>query len=105
MQLNGNPEFRSITPNEYVPGGTLIWSERNSHNGNDHIVEGPFIIHEGWGPIWFGSANGNKRDTTQRVELIDPDGGAVQHVTWGSFLFATFYVINEEESCTDAETK
>lgn len=104
MQLNNNPNFRSITPNEYVPGGTLVWTERSSH-GNEPIVEGPFIIHEGWGPIWFGSANGNKRDTSQRVELIDPNGGDIEHVTWGSFLFTSFYVINEEESCIDVEIK
>lgn len=94
MQLNNNPDFRSITPNEYVPGGTLVWTERNTHN-NGLIIEGPFIIHEGWGPIWFGSANANKRETTQRVELIDTDGGDVQYVTWGSFLFTSFYILKE----------
>ena len=104
MQLNNNPNFRSITPNEFVEEGTLVWIERNSHSG-DVVEEGPHFIENGWGPIWFGSPNGNKRDTTDKVKLVSTITGLVEDVTWGSFLFTTYYVMNEEKSCIDVETK
>lgn len=104
MQLNNNPDFRSISPNEFVEGGTLVWSERSSHN-NEPIIEGPHVILEGWGPIWFGSPNGNKRNSDNRVRLVSTVTGAVEDVTWGSFLFTTYYVMNEEKLCIDVATK
>ena len=104
MNLRDNPDFRSITPNEFIEEGTLVWKERNRHN-NDPIVEGPSVIQEGWGPIWFGSPNGNKRDSNNKVKLVSTITGLVEDVTWGSFLFTTYYVMNEERLCTDAETK
>ena len=104
MKLAGNKDFRCITPNEFVPEGTLVWSERNTHN-NESIVEGPYVIEEGWGPIWFGSPNGNKREAKDRVRLVSTITGDVEDVTWGSFLFTTYYVMNEERLCTDAEIK
>ena len=104
MNLRDNKDFRSITPNEFVPEGTLVWLERSQHN-NDSIVEGPFVIEEGWGPIWFGSPNGNKRDSNNRVKLVSTITGLVEDVTWGSFLFTSYYVMNEEKLCTDVETQ
>lgn len=104
MKLHGNPSFRSVTPNEFVPEGTLVWCERNRHN-NEPIIEGPFVIEEGWGPIWFGPPNGNKRHSNNKVKLISTITGGVEDVTWGSFLFTTYYVMNEEKLCTDVETK
>ena len=102
--LRNNKDFRSITPNEFVPEGTLVWLERNNVR-NDTIVEGPFIIEEGWGPIWFGSPNGNKRQSKDRVKILSTVTGSVEDVTWGSFLFTTYYVMNEEKLCTDVETQ
>ena len=104
MKLNNNPQFRSISPNEFIEEGTLVWLERNKHN-NESTVEGPHIIQDGWGPIWFGSPNGNKRDSSNKVKLISTLTGFVEDVTWGSFLFTTYYVMNEEKLCIDAEIK
>ena len=104
MKLRDNQDFRSITPNEFIEEGTLVWKERTSHS-NEPIIEGPSIIQEGWGPIWFGSPNGNKRDSNNKVKLVSTITGLVEDVTWGSFLFTTYYVMNEERLCTDAETK
>ena len=104
MQLNNNPDFRSISPNEFIEEGTLVWTEMSRHN-NDTVIEGPHVIQEGWGPIWFGPPNGNKMETTSNVKLISTVTGIEEIVTWGSFLFTTYYVMNEERLCTDAETK
>jgi len=104
MKLNNNPDFRSITPNEFIEEGTLVWIERNSHTG-DVVEEGPHIIEGGWGPIWFGSPNGNKMRTNSKVKLISTVNGHLEEVTWGSFLFTTYYVMNEEKLCIDVETK
>ena len=102
MKLNGNPDFRSISPNEFVPEGTLVWCERNNYS-NETIIEGPFVIEEGWGPIWFGSPNQNSPDG-ECVLLVSTITGRVSRVYWSSFLAATYYVMNEEKLCTDAET-
>ena len=104
MKLTGNENFRSITPNEFVPEGTLVWSERNRYD-NEPVVEGPYVIEEGWGPIWFGSPNGNKSDSNNCVRIVSTVTGYVENITWASFLFTTYYVINEEKLCTDVETK
>lgn len=104
MRLNNNINFRSITPNEFIEEGTLVWIERNSHN-NDVIVDGPYFVEGGWGPIWFGSPNGNKRNSDNKVKLVSTITGLVEDVTWGSFLFTTYYVMNEEKLCIDVETK
>ena len=104
MRLHRNPDFRSITPNEFIEEGTLVWVERNRHN-NDRVVQGPFIIEEGWGPIWFGPPNANKMHTNNKVRLVSTITGIVEDVTWGSFLFTTYYVMREEKLCTDVETK
>jgi len=101
--LHKNKDFRSISPNECLPEGTLVWTERSQHN-NEPIVEGPYVIEEGWGPIWFGSPNGNKRNSRNRVKLVSTITGFVEDVTWASFLFTTYYVMNEERLCTDVET-
>ena len=103
MRLMGNKDFRSITPTEFIPEGTLVWSEREGANAT--VVEGPFVIEEGWGPIWFGSPNGNKRTPKEKVRIVSTITGDVEDVTWGSFLFTTYYVMNEERLCTDAEMK
>ena len=100
--LHKNKDFRSISPNEFVPAGTLVWTEISSH-GNEPIVEGPYVIEEGWGPIWFGSPNGNSREAKYRVKLVSTITGDVENVTWGCFLFTTYYVMNEERLCTDVE--
>ena len=104
MKLNNNTDFRSITPNEFIEEGTLVWIERNTHTG-DVIEDGPHVIEEGWGPIWFGSPNGNKRHSNNKVKLVSTITGLVEDVTWASFLFTTYYVMNEEKLCTDVETK
>ena len=104
MKLNNNLNFRSITPNEYIEEGTLVWVERNRHN-NDSVVHGPYVIEDGWGPIWFGPPNGNKMHSKFKVKLVSTITGLVEDVTWGSFLFTTYYVMNEERLCIDVETK
>ena len=104
MQLKGNQDFRSITPTEYIPEGNLVWVEQNHEVYFDIEVEGPFVIEEGWGPIWFGTANQNKPDQDY-VKLVSTVTGEIRRVTYGSFLHQTFYIINEEKLCTDAEIK
>jgi hypothetical protein len=103
MKLHGNPSFRSVTPNEFVPEGTLVWCERNRHN-NEPITEGPFVIEEVWGPIWFGSPNQNSPNG-ECVKLLNTQTGHISRVHWSSFLATTYYVMNEEKLCTDVETK
>ena len=104
MQLNNNPNFRSITPNEFIEEGTLVWTERNRHN-NSSVVQGPYIVEQGWGPLWFGDASRNKSNQHNKVRLMSTHTGFVEEVTWGSFLFTTYYVMTEEKLCIDAEIK
>ena len=104
MELRGNDDFRSITPTEFIPEGTLVWSERFADAYYNVAIEGPYIIEEGWGPIWFGSPNQNK-PKSDFVKLVSTITGEVWHVTYGTFLNTTFYVMNEEKLCTDAEIK
>ena len=104
MQLHGNDDFRSITPTEFIPEGTLVWSERFADAYYNVAIEGPYVIEEGWGPIWFGSPNQNK-PKSDFVKLVSTITGEVWHVTYGTFLNTTFYVMNEERLCTDVEIK
>lgn len=104
MRIHKNPDFRSISPNEFIPEGTLVWIELNNLQ-NETFVEGPFVIEDGWGPIWFGSPNQNKMPNKEGVKLVSTITGDVTFVTWSSFLFSTYYVMNEERLCTDAEIK
>ena len=104
MQLRGNEDFRSIKPTEFLPEGTLVWSERFADAYYNVAIEGPYVIEEGWGPIWFGSPNQNK-PKCDFVKLVSTITGEVWNVTYGSFLNTTFYVMNEERLCTDVDTK
>ena len=104
MKLHGNDDFRSITPTEFIPEGTLVWSERFADAYYNVAIEGPYVIEEGWGPIWFGSPNQNK-PKSDFVRLVSTITGEVWHVTYGTFLNTTFYVMNEEKLCTDVETR
>ena len=102
-QLFKNKDFRSISPNEYIEAGTLVWIEKNTHT-NETIVEGPYVIEEGWGPIYFGEKN-KRTPRGSYVKLVSTITGEVDHVSQGCFLFSTYYVMNEERLCTDVETK
>ena len=104
MTLRDNQDFRSITPTEFLPEGTFVWSERFADAYYTVAFEGPFVIKEGWGPIWFGSPNQNK-PKCDFVTLVSTINGEVWRVSYGSFLNTTFYVMNEERLCTDVETK
>ena len=104
QELRFNDDFRSITPNEFISEGTLVWSERFTDAYYNVAVEGPYVIEEGWGPIWFGSPNQNKPDA-DFVKLISTITGAVWEVSYGTFLNTTFYVMNEEKLCIDADPK
>ena len=81
-----------------------MWIERNKHN-NESTVEGPYIVEDGWSPIWFGPPNGNKMHANNKVKLVSTITGLVEDVTWRSFLFTTYYVMNEEKLCIDVEIK
>lgn len=105
MSLRDNKDFRSIAPTEYIPEGNLVWIERFENDAYYDIeIEGPYVIVEGWGPIWFGSANQNKPDQDY-VKLVSTITGEVRLIVYGSFLHQTFYTINEESLCTGVETK
>ena len=104
MQLRDNEDFRSITPTEFLPEGTLVWSERFADAYYNVAIEGPYVIEEGWGPIWFGSPNQNK-PKCDFVKLVSTITGETWRVTYGTFLNTTFYVMNEEKLCTDVEVK
>lgn len=104
MKLHNTQDFRSISPNEYIEEGTLVWLHRNDHF-NGEVVLGPYVIEDGWGPIWFGSPNENKPSSTSGVKISSTISRDTEIVTWRSFLFTTYYVMNEEKLCIDAETK
>ena len=107
MSLRENKNFRSITPNEWIQKGQLIWIEKTevcNIQGYVTTVEGPFICAEGWGPMFFGHPSRNNPDRDY-VNLISTINGEEHRVAYGSFLYQTYYIINEEESCIDAETK
>ena len=104
VSLRNNNYFRSITPTEYIPEGNLIWIESFKDAYYTIQVEGPFVIEEGWGPIWFGAPNQNKPDHDY-VRLVSTVSGEIRRVCYGSFLHETYYVMNEEKLCIDVETK
>ena len=108
MRLHSNPDFRSISPNESVKKGTLVWLERTEScpvgTGFLHKVQGPFVITDGWGPSWFGSTKSNN-PSKDYVKLVSTNTGYEHYVTFGSFLYETYYIIDEEKLCIDAETK
>lgn len=104
QELMHNDDFRSISPNEFIEEGTLVWVERFIDAHYNVEIEGPYIIEEGWGPIWFGSPNQNSPDS-DFVKLISTINGEVRKINYGSFLASTFYVMNEERLCTDVEIK
>ena len=103
-ELRGNNDFRSISPNEFIEEGNLVWIERFCDAYYNTEVEGPFVIQEGWGPIWFGSPNQNSPDKDY-VRLVSTITGETRRVTYSSFLAASFYVMNEEKLCIDVETQ
>ena len=103
FELRDNPQYRSIKPTEYVEEGTLVWIESFADAYYNVQVEGPFLIIDGWGPLWFGTANQNKPDG-KSVTLYCTITGEHRQISWHSFLNETFYVI-QEESCTDVDTK
>ena len=103
-ELRFNNDFRTISPQEYVEEGTLVWIERFRNAYYDVEVKGPFIIEEGWGPVWFGPKNQNNPIAKEYVKLVSTINGEVEYVTHGSFSHQSFYVINEEKLCTNAET-
>ena len=104
QELRFNDDFRSISPTEFIEEGNLVWIERFSDGYYNVEVVGPFIIENGWGPVWFGSPNQNSPDQ-DHVRLVSTITGNVRRVTYGSFLNETFYIMNEERLCTDVETK
>ena len=104
MKLRKNIKFRSISPNEYVKKGGLVWIETTDRITMDSIVNGPYFIVEGWGPAWFGSPNQNKKERGFAL-LCSTDKAYDHYVTHESFLNNTYYTINEETQCTDVETK
>ena len=104
QELRFNDDFRSITPNEFIEEGNLVWIERFKDAYYNVEVLGPFVIEDGWGPVWFGSPNQNSPDQ-DHVRLVSTITGDIRRVTYGSFLNETFYVMNEEKLCTDVETK
>ena len=57
QELKYNDDFRYISPNEYIEEGTLVWIERFKDAYYNVEVLGPFVIEEGWGPVWFGPKN------------------------------------------------
>ena len=104
MKLRDNNDFRIITPTEFIPEGTLVWSERFVDAYYNVGIEGPYVIEEGWGPVWFGSPNQNKPQC-DFVKLVSTVTGEVWEVSYGTFLNTTFYVMNEEKLCTGAEIR
>ena len=104
MTLRNNKDFRSITPNEYISEGNLVWIERFKDAYYNIEVEGPFVIVEGWGPLWFGSPNQNSPRPKEYVKLVSTITGESRRVTHGHFLSETYYIMNEERLCTDVET-
>jgi hypothetical protein len=104
VKLSENRVFRSISPNEYVKMGDLVWIETTDQITFDSKVEGPYFIADGWGPEWFGSPHQNSKKCGF-VLLQSAEARYDHYVTHGSFLNNTYYVMNEEKLCTDAETK
>ena len=105
MKLMSNKDFRSITPNEFVEKGTLVWMERTMLRTGEPYVIGPYVLESDWGPIYFGHANQNNPKIKSKVKLLSTIDGDVEFVSHRSFLFTTYYIINEEKLCTDVETK
>ena len=105
QELKYNDDFRYITANEYIEEGTLVWIERFKDAYYNVEVLGPFIIEEGWGPVWFGPKNQNNPTTREYVKIVCTITGVTHYVTHGNFLNECYYVMNEEKLCTDAETK
>ena len=103
FELRDNPQYRSITPNEYLEEGTLVWIESFADAYYNVQVEGPFLIIDGWGPLWFGTANQNKPNG-KHVVLHSTLTGEQRQISWHSFLNETLYVL-QEGLCTDVETK
>ena len=104
MKLRNNANFRSISPNEYIQGGNLVWVETTDIITMDPKIEGPYFITEGWGPEWFGSPNQNSKECGF-VLLQSAETRYDHYVTHRSFLNNTYYIMNEEKLCIDAETK
>ena len=105
QELRHNSDFRSISPQEYIEGGNLVWIERFIDAYYTVEVLGPYVILEGWGPAWFGPKNMNNPRPRKYVRIMSTITGDVRDITHGHFLNETFYVMNEEKLCTDVETK
>ena len=103
--LRDNEDFRSITPNEYIPKGNLVWIERFIDVNYNIEIDGPYVIKEGWGPDWFGPKNMNNPRPDKVVRLVSTITGESRRVTHGHFLSETFYVMNEARLCTDMDLR
>ena len=53
-ELRFNEDFRTISPNEYVQEGTLVWVERFSDEYYNVEVEGPLLSKEDGGLFGLG---------------------------------------------------
>ena len=97
MRLHNNVNFRSISPNEYIQEGNLVWVETTDPVTMAPKVEGPYFVTKGWGPEWFGSPNQNSKDCGF-VLLQSAETNYDHYVTHRSFLNNTYYTINEEKN-------
>ena len=104
MKFRGNKDFRSITPNEFITKGTLVWMERTMLRTGEPYIIGPYVLESDWSPDLFGPANQSTK-TKSKVKLLSTIDGDVEFVSWRSFLFTTYFVMNEEKLCIDVETR
>jgi len=85
MKLHGNKFFKSVSSNEFVEKGTLIWAETTNVR-NDHSCEGPFFLLQDWNPKAF--------ESKKSLGLLSTESGVVLFVNSYSFLFTTFYILD-----------
>ena len=98
MRLMGNSNFVTIDHTDWLEENQLIWIERTDScpiQGYITKVKGPFVVINGWGPMFFGHPSRNNPDK-HYVKLICTNTGEERRVTYGSFLHETYYVISED---------
>lgn len=88
MKLHGNKFFKSVSPNEFVEKGTLIWTETTNVR-NKHVCEGPFFLLKDWNLEAF--------ESKKSLSLLSIESGVVFFVNSYSFLFTTFYILDLDE--------